>query len=133
MLKADFAVMLRTRFEQAILDACQSDRLGGRFELGVKLRKRALTAGRGSLLQNIAEGQQAALIFHRCTLPASPSLFLAGPPSCCQLALLPAIWQLSRAGLPALLLLALSVREEAPLSCRFIPYVVLGEKIPNGL
>jgi hypothetical protein len=137
MLKADFAVMLRTRFEQAILDACQSDRLSRRFERGVKLRKRALTAGRGGLLQNIAEwqqaAQQAALIFHRCTLPASPSLFLAGPPSCCQLALLPAIWQLSRAGRPALLLLALSVREEAPLSCRFIPYVVLGEKIPNGL
>jgi hypothetical protein len=30
------------------------------------------------------------------------------------------------------LFLALSVREEALLSCRFISYVVLGEEIPDG-
>jgi hypothetical protein len=93
--------MLRTWFEQAILDAGQSDRFGGGFELGMKLGKRALTAGRSSLLQNIAERQQAALIFHRCTLPRFAEPFLAGTanslPTCLVASNLAIV---ARAGLP---------------------------------
>ena len=76
MLKANLAVMLRTGFEQAVLDAGQRfDRLGGGFDLGEKPRKRAFTGPRGCLIQNIAEGQRAEVIFHSGTLPDSLSLF----------------------------------------------------------
>src|SRR5271170_3032360 len=129
MLKADFEVMLWAGLQQAILDAGKGFRGLGGFELGVKPRKCAFSAGCGRLLQNIAEGQKAALIFHGRTLSDSLSLSHrqsqrgAALPACQQFGNNPPLrychWPYQ------------NVRVEAVLSCRLVLNVVLREQIPD--